>query len=496
MRKLSKLMLIFLCAWAFNACAASFDCKKATSNTEKMICADIELSASDEYLAVFYKRAMAIAPDQNRLKQEQRAWLREVALCKEPVCARALYYSRISALADYAFNNVSLVCAKKTPDISVICSDSGLQQQYGQYIELYKTQRNLTTDNEGKWRLDDYFHKTISKIESTCADISCLQKQFVDVIELAKWSLDRLIVKNTYAYMPKWKPKLIASSLYHTCVAGDEVIKCWGTPGQKVLEPPRKFKGVTQLVSHYPTLSCAKDSFGWECWGSCRDGACDIPSDMKDADKLAVAQSHVCGLKNEKIKCWGLNSSGESNVPDDLPKVIDVAVSPENTCVALIDGNVRCWGDNRFDQVSTAVSLSGAQKIYSAPWYTCIENIMGHHECTDIIHARSYKKGGVESQSSFLNKNKFVYFYAGMERVCGISQGNNYACWPAELRSAPSLVVKDQSIYAVTANDGHTCILSHKNGISCWGSYPNEDVKLYKFPYDAKETMLKALKNE
>lgn len=496
MQNLSKLLVIFLCAWAFNTSAASFDCKKATSNTEKMICADIELSASDEYLAVFYKRAMAIAPDQNRLKQEQRAWLREVALCKEPVCARKLYYSRINALAELAFNNVSLVCAKETPGISAICSDSGLKQQYAQYIHLYKNRRDLTANGDRRWVLDNNFYKTISEVASKCNDSACMRKQFANAIELSSESLDRLIVENTYAYIPKWKPKFIASSLYHTCVAGEEVIKCWGTPGQKVLEPPRKFKGVTQLVSHYPTLSCAKDSFGWECWGSCRDGACDIPSDMKDADKLAVAQSHVCGLKNEKIKCWGLNSSGESNVPDDLPKVIDVAVSPENTCVALIDGNVRCWGDNRFDQVSTAVGLSGAQKIYTAPWYTCIENKLGHHECTGIIHAKSYKKGGSEPQSSFLNKNKFKYFYAGMERVCGISDGNKYACWPAELRSAPGFVLSDQSIYAVAANDGHTCILSHKNGISCWGSYPNENLEMYKFPYDAKETMLNALKNE
>lgn len=496
MRQLKELLIVLLCAWGINASAASFDCKKATTNIEKMICSDIGLSARDENLAVFYKRAMKFTSDQNKLKQEQRAWLREVATCKEVVCARKLYYSRINALADLVFNDVSLACAKETPDISVICSDSGLQQQYSQYVELYKAGRKLAYNDDGPWRHDNYFHKTLGEIESTCLDIVCRQKKLSYLIEFERQSIDRLILENTHSYKPKWKPKFIASSLYHTCVAGDDVIKCWGTPGQKVLEPHRKFKGITQLVSHYPTLSCAKDIYGWGCWGTCRDGACDIPSDMKDADKLAVAQYHVCGLKNEKIKCWGRNTDGESNVPNDLAGVIDVAASHSNTCVALVDGKVKCWGSNIFDQVSTSVGLNGAKKIYAAPWYSCIENNEGHHECTDIIHASSHKKGGAEPQSSFLKNNEFVYFYAGMERVCGILQGNNYVCWPAELRAAPDFVAKDRSIYAVTVSDGGSCILSHENGISCWGSYPNENVEKYKFPYDAKETMLNALKNE
>ncbi len=69
------LMLLFLTLPAA-AFAASFNCAKASTRVEKMICGDPGLSALDEQLAKAYKAALASSADKNMIKEQQRNWLR------------------------------------------------------------------------------------------------------------------------------------------------------------------------------------------------------------------------------------------------------------------------------------------------------------------------------------------------------------------------------------------------------------------------------------
>ena len=55
--------------------AASFDCNKATTETEKAICAEPELSALDKDLGFIFKSLLKISDDKAALKVEQRQWL-------------------------------------------------------------------------------------------------------------------------------------------------------------------------------------------------------------------------------------------------------------------------------------------------------------------------------------------------------------------------------------------------------------------------------------
>jgi uncharacterized protein len=52
------------------AFGASFDCSKAHSDSEKIICADPVLSAEDDELARAYRKALAQAPDKAKFKKE------------------------------------------------------------------------------------------------------------------------------------------------------------------------------------------------------------------------------------------------------------------------------------------------------------------------------------------------------------------------------------------------------------------------------------------
>jgi len=55
--------------------AASFDCAKARTKTEKAICSDPELGKLDEQLAVVYKTALAAHPLPSQVRARQRDWL-------------------------------------------------------------------------------------------------------------------------------------------------------------------------------------------------------------------------------------------------------------------------------------------------------------------------------------------------------------------------------------------------------------------------------------
>lgn len=87
-----------LAFWVSPAAAASFDCAKAATPVEKMICADPALSAADEKLASTFGHALGITLDPQNLRDDQRRW---IGLRNKLETADALatsYRNRIAAL--------------------------------------------------------------------------------------------------------------------------------------------------------------------------------------------------------------------------------------------------------------------------------------------------------------------------------------------------------------------------------------------------------------
>jgi uncharacterized protein len=80
--------------------AASFDCAKAATPTEKLICGDPRLSQLDAQLALAYRRALAGAAEPDKVRAEQRTWLRtECKACADAACLQTVYEQRLAALA-------------------------------------------------------------------------------------------------------------------------------------------------------------------------------------------------------------------------------------------------------------------------------------------------------------------------------------------------------------------------------------------------------------
>lgn len=81
--------------------AAGFDCAKATSITEKAICANGELLKLDGALTVAWKSAMEAAADPTAVKASQLRWLKLRDACRpDASCLAARYNERLAALAD------------------------------------------------------------------------------------------------------------------------------------------------------------------------------------------------------------------------------------------------------------------------------------------------------------------------------------------------------------------------------------------------------------
>jgi len=78
----------------------SFDCNKASTTAEKLVCSNNELAKLDVQLSDRYKTARAKAKDGDKLKADQKSWIKLVGQCKDESCVRQAYQMRLSQLQD------------------------------------------------------------------------------------------------------------------------------------------------------------------------------------------------------------------------------------------------------------------------------------------------------------------------------------------------------------------------------------------------------------
>lgn len=78
--------------------AASFDCGKATTKVEKMICADAELSKLDADLAIVYKTALQDKNQADSIRKKQKQWLKYRNCCTDATCVKTTYEMRLASL--------------------------------------------------------------------------------------------------------------------------------------------------------------------------------------------------------------------------------------------------------------------------------------------------------------------------------------------------------------------------------------------------------------
>jgi uncharacterized protein len=88
--------IFFLISCTQNTNAASFDCSKASSQVEKIICSDSDISNLDTTVGIFFNSSKK---DNPLLVAEQKKWLKETRdLCKTSECLKKVYSERIIIL--------------------------------------------------------------------------------------------------------------------------------------------------------------------------------------------------------------------------------------------------------------------------------------------------------------------------------------------------------------------------------------------------------------
>ncbi len=88
--------------------AASFDCMKAVTNNEKLICSDSSLSKLDEDLNSAYKATLQNHPRSESIKQNQKQWIKERNACLDISCLQTQYKARIAQLS--SSDNGAVAC--------------------------------------------------------------------------------------------------------------------------------------------------------------------------------------------------------------------------------------------------------------------------------------------------------------------------------------------------------------------------------------------------
>ena len=98
--------------------AVSFDCSKATTKIEKIICGDNELSKLDDQLSSAYKISLQEESDADAIRHDQKEWMKARNACQDVACIKRVYEKRISDLTLIS-NSQNVALDKTSPLIGV-----------------------------------------------------------------------------------------------------------------------------------------------------------------------------------------------------------------------------------------------------------------------------------------------------------------------------------------------------------------------------------------
>ena len=191
------------------------------------------------------------------------------------------------------------------------------------------------------------------------------------------------------------------------------------------------------------------------------------------AASVIAGRESTCALGGgDIVKCWGANSNGELGFPTaetclDGSNVIPCRTTPANVsvldtgvvaiaaggrhiCALTVQGGATCWGNNTDGQLgdgstadrSAAVDVSGLATGVAAI------SLGNAHSCAVTT------EGGVKCWGRNLEGQV----------------GDGTSGQTATPRPAPQDVVSlNNDVVAVTAGSSHTCALTTKGGVKCWG---------------------------
>ncbi|MWV63146.1 hypothetical protein DCO58_00405 [Helicobacter saguini] len=192
---MKKICVIFLCVFALftqiqgfdsKDGKPSFDCSKAKSVVEHLVCNDVELANLDSKMAAIYrqKSSQLNADSKKELLMTQREWIKSYNNCKTRECVKRALENRIFVIERFGIPVIfddsgnakpSFDCKKATSVVeSLICADSNLAQMDSKMATLYKQKRS-NADEDSKQELLKTQREYIKKSQN-CKTKKCIEQ--------------------------------------------------------------------------------------------------------------------------------------------------------------------------------------------------------------------------------------------------------------------------------------------------------------------------------
>jgi alpha-tubulin suppressor-like RCC1 family protein len=280
---------------------------------------------------------------------------------------------------------------------------------------------------------------------------------------------------------------------------------------------PRDVTGLTSgviAISAGDQHTCAITSAGGvKCWGDNGMGqlgngtytSSPTPVDVVGLSSGVVAISAggslTCALTSEgAVKCWGLvvggglgdglshGSSKPVNVAGLSSGVAAIAVGTSHACALTTEGAVKCWGSNYAGQLGDGTSVkrltpvdvsglsSGVVAVSAGAHHTCAMLSGGEVTCWGLTPVAVV--GLPSDTTSIAEGDDYTCAVAGGAATCwGDNGSGQLGDGTTTSRSMPEPVVGLSSgVTAVDANLAHTCAVTSRGGVKCWGDNTNGDL--------------------
>jgi alpha-tubulin suppressor-like RCC1 family protein len=328
----------------------------------------------------------------------------------------------------------------------------------------------------------------------------------------------------------------VAAGDQHTCalLTGGSVV-CWGANASGQLgngtrtrsSAPVAVAGLSGVleIAAGGAHTCALQADGAvKCWGDDQsgqlgDGGYENQSSpvavgglSGTVDHIAAGFSHTCAIMTDKrIQCWGWNTEGQlgdgtvksRRIPGDTLRftggVAAVSVGWSNTCALLTaGGGIRCWGlngggqlgDGEYADSGSPVEVNGlgAGRISVAVGgaHVCALSGRGGVKCWGRNDRGQLGNGNTADQNNPVDvtglPEEAVAIAAGKDHTCALTFRGGVKCWGANesgqlgngatADSAKPVDVSGLSagVSAIAAGGGHTCALTFRGGVKCWGN--------------------------
>jgi alpha-tubulin suppressor-like RCC1 family protein len=183
---------------------------------------------------------------------------------------------------------------------------------------------------------------------------------------------------------------------------------------------------------------------------------------------VRAAGDHTCaGRSDGMLACWGGNATGQlgDGTRGDRASptawqtgVVELATGPHHTCAVTSAGGVRCWGRNEDGEVD---GIPSSEPILTPadvglPEMSRVVAVGGSHTCSQL-------------------QSDAIWCW-GLNAEGQLGRPNSSERGPPAASNLPFPV-------ALTAGDGHTCVLDATLTVSCTGR--NNELQIDTMPGDA-----------